>query len=61
MLVFYRCWYFAMPDGLWPIILLIAIIAVWVIAKIRHYMKVSEQQWQDADKSKLREWDDEDD
>lgn len=61
MLVLYRLRCLAMPDGLWPIILLIAIVAVWVIAKIRHYMKVSEEQWQQVDKSKLREWDDEDD
>lgn len=50
-----------MPDGLWPIIILIAIVAAWVISKIRYYMKVSEQQWREVDKSKLREWDDEDD
>ena len=61
MLVFYRYRYPAMPDGLWPIIILIAIVAVWVIAKVRHYMRVSEQQWEEVDKSKLREWDDEDD
>lgn len=50
-----------MPDGLWPIIVLIAIFIVWVIAKVRHNMKLSEQQWEEADKSKIREWDDEDD
>ena len=50
-----------MPDGLWPIILLIAIVIVWVLSKIRYYMKVSDKQWQNVDKSKLREWDDEDD
>lgn len=50
-----------MPDGLWPIIILIAIIVVWVIAKVRHYMKVSDRQWDQVDKSKLREWEDEDD
>lgn len=61
MLVFCRYRYPAMPDGLWPIIILIAIVAVWVIAKVRHYMRVSEQQWEEVDKSKLREWDDEDD
>jgi len=50
-----------MPDGLWPIIILIAIVIVWVLAKIRFYMQKSEEQWRAVDKSKLREWDDEDD
>ena len=50
-----------MPDGLWPILILIAIVIVWVLAKVRYYMRVSEEQWQQADKTKLREWDDEDD
>ena len=49
-----------MPDGLWPILILIAIVIVYVLAKIRFYMKQSEQQWRDVDKSKLREWDDDD-
>ncbi|MDX1507743.1 MAG: hypothetical protein R3358_05655 [Woeseiaceae bacterium] len=50
-----------MPDGLWPILLLIAIVIVWVLAKVRHYMRVSDEQWRQADKSKLREWDDDED
>ena len=50
-----------MPDGLWPILLLIAIVIVWVLSKVRFYMKKSDRQWQQVDKSKLREWDDEDD
>ena len=50
-----------MPEGLWPIIILIAIVIAWVLSKVRFYMRKSEQQWQEADKSKLREWNDEDD
>ncbi len=49
-----------MPDGLWPIIILIAIVIAWVVSKIRFYMKKSDEQWQRVDKTKLREWDDED-
>ena len=49
-----------MPDGLWPIIILIAIVIAWVLSKVRFYIRKSEQQWRDVDKSKLREWDDED-
>jgi hypothetical protein len=49
------------PDGLWPILLLIVIVIVYVLAKVRYYMKESERQWLEVDKSKLREWDDDDD
>ncbi len=51
----------AMPDGLWPIIILIAIVIAWVFSKVRYYMRKSEAQWREVDKTKLREWDDEDD
>lgn len=50
-----------MPDGLWPILVLIAIVIAWVLAKISFYIRKSEQQWEEADKSKLKEWEDEDD
>ncbi len=50
-----------MPDGLWPIIILIAIVIGWVFSKVRYYMRKSEEQWREVDKTKLREWDDEDD
>lgn len=50
-----------MPEGLAPILVLIAIVVVYTIAKIIEYVRKSEQQWRDVDKSKLREWEDEDD
>ena len=49
-----------MPDGLWQILILIAIVIVYVVAKIIGYMRQSEEQWQQVDKSKLREWEDDD-
>jgi len=49
-----------MPDGLWPIVVLIIVVIVYVIAKVGFYVRKSEQQWQQVDKSKLREWDDDD-
>ena len=49
-----------MPDGLWQILALIIIVIVYVIAKIVGYMRQSEEQWQQVDKSKLREWEDDD-
>ena len=48
-----------MPEGLLPIVVMIALVVVYVIAKIVGYMRVSDQQWQQVDKSKLREWDEE--
>ena len=42
-------------------LLLIVIIVVWVIAKVRYYMRVSEEQWERVDKSKLVSWSDEED
>ncbi|MDX1403380.1 MAG: hypothetical protein R3192_02520 [Woeseiaceae bacterium] len=51
-----------MAEGFWPIALIIAGIIVWVLAKVYANIKKSERQWREVDKSKLREWqDDEDD
>jgi hypothetical protein len=50
-----------MPEGLWPIIILIVVVIAWVLSKVRYYMRKSEEQWREVDKTKLREWDDEDD
>lgn len=50
-----------MPEGLLPILVLIAIVIIYTVAKIIGYMRRSDRQWQQVDKSKLREWDDEDD
>ena len=49
-----------MPDGMLPILLLIAAVIVYTIAKVVANIRKSEQQWRDADKSKLRQWDDDD-
>ena len=50
-----------MPEGLMFLLLMIAVIIVYTIAKVRQYMRLSDKQWEEVDKSKLREWDDEDD
>ena len=50
-----------MPEGLWPVLGIIAAVIVYVIAKVVQNIRKSEQQWQQVDKSKLREWDDEED
>lgn len=50
-----------MPDGLLPILIIIAGIIAYTIAKVIEHMRRSEEQWREVDKSKLREWDDDDD
>ncbi len=47
-----------MPEGLLPILLIVAAIIVYVIAKVVQNVRKSEQQWEQVDKSKLRIWDD---
>jgi len=49
-----------MPEGLTPILILILVVAIYTIAKVVQHMRRSEQQWREVDKSKLREWDDDD-
>jgi len=47
-----------MSDGFWPVVLIVAVVIAWVLSKIVFYMKKSEQQWRNVDKSKLKEWED---
>lgn len=49
-----------MPEGLWPILAMIAVVVIYTIAKVLQHVRKSEQQWQQVDKSKLQEWDDDD-
>lgn len=49
-----------MPDGLLLILLFIAAVIVYALAKIVQNVRKSEQQWEQVDKSKLKEWDDDD-
>jgi hypothetical protein len=50
-----------MPEGLAPILVIIALVIVYTLAKVIEHMRRSDEQWREADKSKLREWDDDDD
>ncbi len=47
-----------MPEGLLPILLIVAAVIVYVIAKVVQNVRKSEQQWEQVDKSKLKIWDD---
>ena len=49
-----------MPEGLWPVLAMIVAVIVYVIAKVFQNIRKSEQQWRQVDKSKLREWEDDD-
>ena len=49
-----------MPKGLIILLVMIAVIIIYTIVKIVSYNRLSEQQWKEVDKSKLKEWDDED-
>ncbi len=49
-----------MPKGLLLLLVFIAIVIVYTIAKVIDYNRLSEQQWEETDKSKLKEWDDDD-
>ena len=50
-----------MPGSHIILILIIAAIIDYTIAKVVSLNRLSEQQWEQVDKSKLKEWDDEDD
>jgi hypothetical protein len=50
-----------MPEGLIFLLIFIAIVVVYTIAKVVSYMRQSERQWEQVDKSKLKVWDDEGD
>lgn len=50
-----------MPDGLKILLIFVVVVIVYTAAKVIGYMRKSERQWQEADKSKLKEWDDEED
>ncbi len=47
-----------MPDGLIALLIFIAVVIIYTIARVLQYKRLSEQQWQQVDKSKLKEWDD---
>jgi len=50
-----------MHANLTSILLLIVIVVVYVVAKVRYYMRVSDEQWRRVDKSKLVHWSDDND
>ncbi len=47
-----------MPDGLVYLLVGIAFVIVYTIARVVAYMRQSDRQWQQVDKSKLKKWED---
>ena len=47
-----------MADGFWVAVTIILIVVIYVLAKVAVYARRSEQQWSEVDKTKLKEWDD---
>jgi hypothetical protein len=50
----------AMPSGLTFLLIMIAFIIVYTLVRVVQYVRLSEKQWQQVDKSKLKEWQDDD-
>ena len=49
-----------MPSGLILLLIMIALIVIYTIAKVLQYMRLSDEQWRDVDKSKLKQWEEDD-
>lgn len=49
-----------MPKGLLFLLVMIAVIIVYTIAKVVSYNRLSQKQWEQVDKSKLKDWEDDD-
>ena len=47
-----------MSAGFWPVVAFVLLVVVWVVSKVLSYARRSEEQWQEVDKSKLKEWED---
>jgi len=47
-----------MSVGFWPVVAIVLLVVVWVISKVLFYVRKSEEQWQNVDKSKLKVWED---
>lgn len=47
-----------MSEGFWPVVLIVVLVIGWVLSKVYFYMRKSERQWREVDKTKLKEWED---
>jgi len=51
----------AMDKNLWIGLLILAVFVIYVVAKVRMYMRQSDEQWRQVDRSKLKSWEDDED
>lgn len=49
-----------MNNGIWVALAIILAVVVYVIVKVFYYARLSREQWKEVDRSKLREWQDDD-
>ncbi len=49
-----------MPNGLAFLLIMIVVIIIYTIVRVIQYARLSEKQWEQVDKSKLKEWEDDD-
>jgi hypothetical protein len=52
---------FAMAKEFWIVLAIVIAIAVYVLAEVVYYARKSNEQWRQVDRSKLKEWKDDDD
>ena len=49
-----------MAEGFWIAVFIIVAVAAYVLSKVVFYVRKSADQWEAVDKSKLKEWEDDD-
>ena len=49
-----------MDSGIWIAVGIVLVVVLYVIAKVLQHARRSREQWAEVDKSKLREWQDDD-
>ena len=47
-----------MSTDFWIAAVIVLFVVAWVLSKVLFYIRKSQRQWEKADKSKIREWDD---
>ena len=50
-----------MSDELQLVLAVVAVFVIYVLARVLSYIRQSDAEWKQADKTKLKQWEDEDD
>ena len=51
----------AVAAEFWVAAIILGVFVIYVVAKVRMYMRQSDAEWQQVDKSRLKTWVDDDD